>query len=543
MRKTTKHAKKMLLEKYVTSESDPSTLLWCNGTTDMRFDIGSNKWKDINNSSDAAVTSPLSPIYLTSNIKYALDCLKSHITKDFKVQTASKKKHADALSSHGILVLVKLKAGLKLFDFTDVADFQQVFNQHADGISKLFKEAEPYFAFNTGIANDAQKDVPIEFSIVQKLLIWMTSSINKTKIDKETGEEQPILDFFTRKSFTSYFKNIDKDGLEKLESQLPITPEKYKDFIKYYDSILAKGKKDISKTGRDQVWLHGNLLKILPPDLTSEQCEKVNSYMHLLIWCLDVRDILQSLDEKDTLLKKELDEILNTSQASKRKKYVDILQACLYIGLQLENFNGFYCPEYIASKSRNTGDAPSIALFNDDCIEKVSNCSMQEIDEAVQYAKAHPQNGASDCLAAVHALRDSVLGLRKQKEEEQTVRDQRQALIDSKKYYLADSSYEKAAVMHLDKISDRNENEIAYEYYREIKQEVEKRIAATAKIEDPVHKGLISMPPEKLVLKVIDDAADRVYAMKQKARDQIARQRDAAERDYINSRARFYRRY
>ena len=93
-----------------------------------------------------------------------------------------------------------------------------MFNQHADGISKLFKEAEPYFAFNTGIANDAQKDVPIEFSIVQKLLIWMTSSINKTKIDKETGEEQPILDFFTRKSFTSYFKNIDKDGLEKLES-------------------------------------------------------------------------------------------------------------------------------------------------------------------------------------------------------------------------------------------------------------------------------------------------------------------------------------
>jgi len=241
--------------------------------------------------------------------------------------------------------------------------------------------------------------------------------------------------------------------------------------------------------------------------------------MHLLIWCLDVRDILQSLDEKDTLLKKEFDEILNTSQASKRKKYVDILQACLYIGLQLENFNGFYCPEYIASKSRNTGDAPSIALFNDDYIEKVSNCSMQELDEAVQYAKAHPQNGVSDCLATIHALRDSVLGLRKHKEEEQAVRDQQQALIDSKKYYLADSSYEKAAIMYLDKISVRNENEIAYEYYREIKQEVEKRIAATAKTEDPVHKGLISMPPEKLVLKVIDDAADRIYTMKQKTRD------------------------
>ena len=191
----------------------------------------------------------------------------------------------------------------------------------------------------------------------------------------------------------------------------------------------------------------------------------------------------------------------------------------MYIGLQLENFNGFYCPEYIASKSRNTGDAPSIALFNDDYIEKVSNCSMQEIDEAVQYAKAHPQNGVSDCLAAIHALRDSVLGLRKHKKEEQAIRDQQQALIDSKKYYLADSSYEKAAIMYLDKISDRNENEIAYEYYREIKQEVEKRIAATAKIEDPVHKRLISMPPEKLVLKVIDDAADRIYAMKQKARD------------------------
>ena len=145
--------------------------------------------------------------------------------------------------------------------------------------------------------------------------------------------------------------------------------------------------------------------------------------MHLLIWCLDVRDILQSLDEKDTLLKKEFDEILNTSQASKRKKYVDILQACLYIGLQLENFNGFYCPEYIASKSRNTGDAPSIALFNDDYIEKVSSCSMQELYEAMQYAKAHPQNGVSDCLATVYALRDSILGLRKHKEEEQAIRD------------------------------------------------------------------------------------------------------------------------
>jgi hypothetical protein len=46
----------------------------------------------------------------------------------------------------------------------------------------------------------------------------MVSSNNKTKIDKETGQEQPILDFFTRNSFTSYFKNIDKDGLEKLEN-------------------------------------------------------------------------------------------------------------------------------------------------------------------------------------------------------------------------------------------------------------------------------------------------------------------------------------
>jgi len=46
----------------------------------------------------------------------------------------------------------------------------------------------------------------------------MTSSSNKTKINKETGQEQPILDFFTRKSFTLYFKNIDKDGLEKLEN-------------------------------------------------------------------------------------------------------------------------------------------------------------------------------------------------------------------------------------------------------------------------------------------------------------------------------------
>ena len=62
--------------------------MWVNGTTDMRFDLGKNEFKSIATGNTAKL-SPFSPMYLTSNIKYAFGYVSSHINKDYKKEVKS----------------------------------------------------------------------------------------------------------------------------------------------------------------------------------------------------------------------------------------------------------------------------------------------------------------------------------------------------------------------------------------------------------------------------------------------------------------------
>lgn len=138
-RKAKKH---MLNEKYVTSKDKPESLIWVNGTTDKRFDMGKNVFRDISNPSEAAKLSPLNPCYLTSDISYAFKYIQGHITTDYRDEVGASpdsEKHEEYERSRGIVVFAKLKDGVKLFDFADEADFIEVFGEeNGHAVAPLF---------------------------------------------------------------------------------------------------------------------------------------------------------------------------------------------------------------------------------------------------------------------------------------------------------------------------------------------------------------------------------------------------------------------
>lgn len=67
-------------------------------------------------------------------------------------------------------MFVKLRDGVKLFDFTDPADFKGVFGEDGELISRVFEGAEPYFAFNTAVFHGRKDDEPIE-NVVAKFMV------------------------------------------------------------------------------------------------------------------------------------------------------------------------------------------------------------------------------------------------------------------------------------------------------------------------------------------------------------------------------------
>lgn len=165
-------------EKFVTSEKDPASLLWVNGTTDKRFDINGNWFKDVSNENELGKLSPWNPCYFTSDIGYAFRYIQGHISTDYgkerlslldrrKIGTNVKSDvHKKAEDRNGVVVFAKLKSGVRLFDFSDTEDFKAVFGaQDGEQISLLFKGFEPYFAFSTVVPNALIPKVPIEFSI------------------------------------------------------------------------------------------------------------------------------------------------------------------------------------------------------------------------------------------------------------------------------------------------------------------------------------------------------------------------------------------
>ena len=164
----------MLSEKFVANIDQPEKLIWANGTTDKRFDLGKNKFRSIANPNEEAKFSPFSPMYLTSNISYAFAYMKSHIAKDYKKPKTEygldvfgyKNRYAFQKDyNNGIFVFAELSQGTELFDFTDASDYAKVFSKDANEIFKIFKDVEPFFAFSTIVPNYAKKYIPIEFNI------------------------------------------------------------------------------------------------------------------------------------------------------------------------------------------------------------------------------------------------------------------------------------------------------------------------------------------------------------------------------------------
>lgn len=508
-------------EAYAIDTSQPSTLLWCNGTTDKRFDIGSNVWRSVTGGASSNELSPLSPMYLTSNVKYALKCLEGHVSKDFGAQAGTPKHDREAMK-HGLLVLAQLKSGVKLFDFTDKADFKDVFgDEHADEIAELFDGAEPYFAFNSGIANAAQRDVPIEFSIAQKMLVWMLSGKNKMKHDAKTAKSSTVITYFTDKdqSFIKMFKKMDAASLSE---KLPIKQDDYENFIDFYNGILEYAEITTSKTGRKQARLHGGILKVLPDKIDSKQLRKVNSYMHLMLWCIDNRDLLSSLDSGDKL-KADFDKVLDTTDAASRVKYVDLLQACLYIGLYMSGYPGFYCPEFIASKNKSTGDAPSIALFDSNAIDKIESIPLPLVREAAAFAANSKKDGESECLATVHALRDELHKLDAYKKAESDARQARRKAIETGKWFQVDAQYKRDADKELYDF-------ISQPWYRELAQSVERSIEKfekeTMPRQSPEMKGLTKLSPRQLVRGNAEILRKQLAASKPKQQDKTAQHRE-----------------
>lgn len=75
-------------EKFATSEDDPSSLLWVNGTTDKRFDIAGNKFYDISTKKHLEVDA-FHPLFFTQDARYALKYVQSHISKDYDVDSSA----------------------------------------------------------------------------------------------------------------------------------------------------------------------------------------------------------------------------------------------------------------------------------------------------------------------------------------------------------------------------------------------------------------------------------------------------------------------
>ena len=173
-------------ESYIVDKNNPSTILWGNGSTDHRFDMAHNVFYCNDAGNPTGIVDWCHPLFFTNNMKYMFKYVQSHISKDYKMtyQYSTKNKHEQIQRDHGVVVLVKLKDGIKLFDFTDVGDFNDVFGER-DGrsIAKVFDGAEPYFAFNTAMLHTSKSYEPIENVIAKYFAVFFMSKSNKYKKD------------------------------------------------------------------------------------------------------------------------------------------------------------------------------------------------------------------------------------------------------------------------------------------------------------------------------------------------------------------------
>ena len=177
-----------LHEAFKTSKQDASSLIWANGTTDKRFDVNGNKFYNIELKGEHLAIDPFHPLFMTHDVQYIFKYVQSHITKDYDFSSNKSSSHTATQLQHGLVVFVKLKPDVQLFDFTDINDFKKVFGDDAADIAVVFEKTEPYFAFNTAIANQFKQYEPIEFSIAKKMAVYLAVE-NKWK---DASKKEPI---------------------------------------------------------------------------------------------------------------------------------------------------------------------------------------------------------------------------------------------------------------------------------------------------------------------------------------------------------------
>jgi hypothetical protein len=147
-------------------------VLWANGTTTHRFNFDGETGFFVNphDPKNRSEINASTPLFLTTDVDLMLSYIQSHFNGDSKISDTP---------IEGLAVFVGVKPGTNLFDFTDPNDFAEVFNNKIDNpqeLADIFKECEPYFAFNSSIANSARGHEPIEFKIARYMAIYFSAS-------------------------------------------------------------------------------------------------------------------------------------------------------------------------------------------------------------------------------------------------------------------------------------------------------------------------------------------------------------------------------
>lgn len=422
----------MIQEKFETSHKDPSTLLWANGTTDKRFDINGNKFYLRNTQqkqyNDIDIFDPL---FLTHNIPLVFNYVSSHISRDYEV-TSGTSKHFNHQHNNGVIVFVTLKDGIRLFDFTDVSDYREVFGNDAELIFPIFKKAEPYFSFNSNIPNMKKSLEPIEFSIAKYLAVFLLSSKNKYK---NGDPSNPNISFFKSKdnTFSQLFKNIND---ENLFDNISIDAKIYQNFLTFYNQIYSDATYTTSRTGREQMWKDDTLLKIFPTKINNDQLNKINGYFKLLKHCIIAKSLIS--DEYAD----KIDDVIENTDTQKNVGFIDILQICLYAILKINDFNGFYCPEFIGAKNKKIlTDAPTIALFSSNVINTITSYNFGLVHDAFNHYKLDSINNISDCNDIIKFLKNITNYKREQEEKKKQAEEQRKKEEEEKQNRIKNGEY------------------------------------------------------------------------------------------------------
>lgn len=163
-----------------------------------------------------------------------------------------------------------------------------------------------------------------------------------------------------------------------------ITHEDYNEMHDFYMKASTTGRKSgvvvKSRNGTDHIIKGSLLMKVLPESLSDKQLERVNGYFKLLKFCVEYKDLLMAACP-------EVQQLIDNASSKKRTGFVDLLQACLYLAIDMAGYDGFRCPEFIGqSNLRIKGFVDAVALFNKDAIAKMKGYSFGRVMGAIQYA-------------------------------------------------------------------------------------------------------------------------------------------------------------